>query len=107
MEFVLGSDPVRWATGDSPPSPASEFGKDAKPSKVLGSLPLPTPAGDGAGSVVAARCLKRSTATTTAGRSLAGAVGVVFGVSWWLRRRARAQEELADEEEVRVFPFTC
>jgi len=102
MEFVLGSDPVRWATGDSPPSPASEFGKNEKPSKILGALPQPTKAGDGASSVVAARCLKRSTYTATTAGSLGGVAGAVFGISWWFRRRSRAQEELADEEEVRV-----
>lgn len=26
MEFVLGADPVQWATGDLPPSPGTEMG---------------------------------------------------------------------------------
>ena len=36
MEFVLGSQPVRWDTGERPPSPASEVGATASVGEVLG-----------------------------------------------------------------------
>ncbi|KAB5576443.1 family 92 glycoside hydrolase [Coniochaeta sp. 2T2.1] len=41
MEFVLGEEPVRWDTGESPPSPGSEFEATAGVDEVLGVLPKP------------------------------------------------------------------
>lgn len=46
IEFVLGSEPVLWATGPAPPSPASEFSIDTLASVIIppGMVPMvPTP----------------------------------------------------------------
>jgi putative alpha-1,2-mannosidase len=41
MEFVLGDSATAWASGEYPPSPASEFATDATASEILNSLPHP------------------------------------------------------------------
>jgi putative alpha-1,2-mannosidase len=41
LRFVLGPDPVRWATGQYPPSPASEFNRTSSIEEILGMLPTP------------------------------------------------------------------
>lgn len=114
MEFVLGSEPTRWATGDPPPSPASEFKKNAKPSDILDSLPRPANSGEGTGGVIAVRCANRSVNAATRAGSVGSVAGVMFGVSWWLRRKwLREQDDEIDEEEVclpapaRPPPVTC
>lgn len=41
MAFVLGPNPSNWATGEFPPSPASEFNRTASVGEVLRVLPTP------------------------------------------------------------------
>jgi putative alpha-1,2-mannosidase len=36
MDFVLGPNPANWTTGPPPPSPASEFGRNATSQAILG-----------------------------------------------------------------------
>lgn len=41
MAFVLGAEPVRWDTGEGPPSPASEFEATDNPGVILGTAKRP------------------------------------------------------------------
>jgi predicted alpha-1,2-mannosidase len=42
MDFVLGPNPVKWATGPAPPSPGSEFGVDTPAAVIIppGKVPM-------------------------------------------------------------------
>lgn len=98
MHFELGTEPAMWATGELPPSPASEFGTEARDSVpfVEPHDPLPSSTRGITNSPVA-----KSTQDSVSGGALKGreiAVIVVFSVlgtvglvalAWFILRRAR------------------
>jgi predicted alpha-1,2-mannosidase len=95
LDFELGDQPVVWATGPLPPSPASEWSSNAAPGDVLGHLPgvEDDESDDG------------DYHTVLASLALAGTVSVVLpslglGLVMWYMQRRRSRSPDAKSNQV-------
>ncbi|KAJ2895366.1 alpha-mannosidase family protein [Zalerion maritima] len=101
LEFELGPEPVGWATGDLPPSPATESDPDFR--TVVDSQTTTAAAAaaaaigleDGGFSSTDGSGCDHAEETVIAGSVVGGvaAASVLAGVAWWWRRSRRQQQQ--------------
>lgn len=91
MEFKLGSEPIDWATGELPPSPASDDNSTKPPAGGYRTDPIDNRVAD------AEQHKKRAIEIGTS--VLGSAVLLTVAVSFWLLRRKRRTDKGAVEDK--------